>query len=165
MVTHVLTILVGRSSWEQTNIPGPECSDAGICDLCIEVLSDSAPGEIERDTPIKKVEYEFAGVQEYYILDASGEHIHFFANGPWPVPAPKSSQNRQASSVQRHCLVFNFVCATCTTNPDWKRWRWMRSIKPMRAKSYQASIRRAEALATELAQARAELARLRGTAG
>ena len=53
---------------------------AGICDLCIEVLSDSKKSEIERDTKTKKAEYAFAGVQEYYILDANEEHMHFYVS-------------------------------------------------------------------------------------
>ncbi len=41
----------------------------GVCDLCIEFLSDSTPAEVERDTVHKKEEYAKAGVAEYYILD------------------------------------------------------------------------------------------------
>ena len=51
----------------------------GICDLCIESLSDSGMKEILRDTKIKKSEYAFAGVQEYYILDPGNAHMHFYA--------------------------------------------------------------------------------------
>lgn len=55
-----------------------ERSYHGICDLCIEAISDSSKDEILRDTTIKKSEYAFAGVQEYYILDPTGEHMHFY---------------------------------------------------------------------------------------
>lgn len=55
-----------------------ERSYHGICDLCIEAISDSDPGEINRDINIKKSEYEFAGVQEYYILDPANQHMHFY---------------------------------------------------------------------------------------
>jgi Uma2 family endonuclease len=55
-----------------------ERSYRGICDLCIEALSDSDQGEIDRDIIIKKSEYEFAGVQEYYILDPADQHMHFY---------------------------------------------------------------------------------------
>lgn len=51
---------------------------AGICDLCIEFLSDSDKDEIERDTIDKKSEYAMIGVREYYILDASDTHMAFF---------------------------------------------------------------------------------------
>lgn len=50
----------------------------GICDLCVESLSDSTQREIERDTVHKKFEYNIVGVREYYILDPSGEHMKFF---------------------------------------------------------------------------------------
>jgi len=55
-----------------------ERSYSGICDLCVEVISDSHPTEIERDTQIKLVEYEFAGVQEYYILDEEHRYTKFY---------------------------------------------------------------------------------------
>lgn len=50
----------------------------GICDLCVESLSDSRPSEILRDTNIKKSEYAFAGVQEYYILDPENQYMVFY---------------------------------------------------------------------------------------
>jgi Uma2 family endonuclease len=50
----------------------------GICDLCIESLSTGNRREIERDTKVKKREYALAGVKEYFILDARGEHTAFY---------------------------------------------------------------------------------------
>ena len=50
----------------------------GICDLCVESLSDSSMKEILRDIKIKKSEYAFAGVQEYYILDPENEYMVFY---------------------------------------------------------------------------------------
>lgn len=50
----------------------------GICDLCVESLSDSRPSEILRDTTIKKSEYAFAGVQEYSILDPEDQYMIFY---------------------------------------------------------------------------------------
>ncbi|QTA78550.1 Putative restriction endonuclease type II, DUF820 [Desulfonema limicola] len=44
-------------------------SYAGICDMCIEVLSYSSLKEVVRDIIEKKREYERTGVKEYYILD------------------------------------------------------------------------------------------------
>lgn len=60
----------------------------GICDLCIESLSDSTQGEIERDVKTKKAEYEGVGVREYYILDASDEHMRFYYLTPQGDYAP-----------------------------------------------------------------------------
>jgi|688.fasta_scaffold42190_2 Uma2 family endonuclease len=50
----------------------------GICDLCVESLSDSNTQAILRDIKIKKSEYAFAGVQEYYILDPEDKHMVFY---------------------------------------------------------------------------------------
>lgn len=55
-----------------------DLSYRGICDLCVESISDSDKWEIERDIKTKKVEYEGAGVQEYYILDARGRYMTFY---------------------------------------------------------------------------------------
>ena len=50
----------------------------GVCDLCIEFLSDAEPWELERDTVHKKEEYAKAGVAEYYILDRMHNHTAFY---------------------------------------------------------------------------------------
>ena len=50
----------------------------GVCDLCIEFLSDSTPAVVERDTVHKKREYAKAGVAEYYILDRLHKHTAFY---------------------------------------------------------------------------------------
>ncbi len=49
----------------------------GIFDLCIESLSDSSQGEIDRDMIIKRAEYA-VGVQEYYILDERDIETQFY---------------------------------------------------------------------------------------
>jgi len=51
---------------------------AGICDLCIELISDSTKRAVERDTVHKKNEYAVIGVREYFILDPSGKHMAFY---------------------------------------------------------------------------------------
>lgn len=58
---------------------GPtERSYRGTCDLCVEVLSDSHQTEIDRDIIEKKAEYEFVGVQEYFILDEEHRYTKFY---------------------------------------------------------------------------------------
>ena len=57
-------------------------SFAGVCDAVVEFLSDSTPAEVLRDTEEKKRDYALAGVQEYYILDPTGEHMHFYRLTP-----------------------------------------------------------------------------------
>ncbi|RIK36904.1 MAG: hypothetical protein DCC55_25890 [Chloroflexi bacterium] len=54
----------------------------GICDLCVESISDSSRREIERDTVAKKQEYAAGGVREYFILDPNGEHMAFYRLTP-----------------------------------------------------------------------------------
>lgn len=53
----------------------------GICDLCVEILSDSTKAEVERDTVVKKQEYTQIGVKEYYILDWE-ERTVFYRHTP-----------------------------------------------------------------------------------
>lgn len=50
----------------------------GICDLCVEALSDSKPQEIKRDTETKFREYAARGVKEYYILYANDDELMGF---------------------------------------------------------------------------------------
>ena len=57
-------------------------SFAGVCDAVVEFLSDSTPAEVLRDMEEKKRDYALAGVQEYYILDPTGEHMHFYRLTP-----------------------------------------------------------------------------------
>src|SRR3990172_2488036 len=51
----------------------------GTYDLCVELISDLTAKAIKRDTVAKKGEYEAIGVREYYILDASNEHMVFYS--------------------------------------------------------------------------------------
>ncbi len=53
----------------------------GVFDLCVEVLSDSKPAEVRRDTETKKDEYEAGGVKEYLIIH-SGAHQGLYRCGP-----------------------------------------------------------------------------------
>jgi Uma2 family endonuclease len=55
-----------------------DCTFRGICDLCIEFVSDSTRKEIERDTKVKKQEYAGVKVPEYFILDADRRHTAFY---------------------------------------------------------------------------------------
>lgn len=54
-----------------------DISYKGVCDLCVELLSNSSQAEIERDVTIKKAEYAAAGIREYFILDHTGTHMEF----------------------------------------------------------------------------------------
>ncbi len=60
----------------------------GICDLCVEALSDSTKQEMERDTKVKFKEYAQVGVPEYYILYAHGKQQEFYRLTKFGVYAP-----------------------------------------------------------------------------
>jgi hypothetical protein len=61
----------------------------GICDLCVEALSDSKPQEIKRDTETKFREYAAGGVKEYYIVYANDEELMgFYRLNAWGVYVP-----------------------------------------------------------------------------
>ncbi len=53
-------------------------SYSGIFDLCVEAMSDSTVKVKQRDTVVKKGEYEYAGVREYYILDPNKKETAFY---------------------------------------------------------------------------------------
>ena len=53
----------------------------GICDMIVEELSDSTSAEVKRDTEEKRDGYARAGVKEYYILDPTDRHMHFYRLG------------------------------------------------------------------------------------
>ncbi len=69
-------------------------SYAGVCDLCVELLSTSNQANIERDITKKKAEYEAAGVHEYLILDRDGDHMEFnrlAANSKYEIVKPDAA--------------------------------------------------------------------------
>lgn len=58
-------------------IPGSQFYQ-GAFDLCIEFLSFGELSEVERDTVVKKREYEQGKVSEYFILDSRGKETVFY---------------------------------------------------------------------------------------
>lgn len=83
-------------------------SFAGIFDLCIEVLSDSDRGEIERDTRVKFLEYEQAGVREYYILDRKGTYTAFYQRTPTGQYAPIIPEHKPEGDLIRSEVLPGF---------------------------------------------------------
>ncbi len=53
----------------------------GICDMCVESVSDSTLAEARRDTEEKKRDYALAGVREYFILDPDDRYMRFYRLG------------------------------------------------------------------------------------
>ena len=64
---------------------GPDNSYHGVADLCIEAISYTTKKAKERDIIVKKEEYEYAKVKEYYILDDSKVNTHFYRLNRWGV--------------------------------------------------------------------------------
>ena len=58
---------------------------SGIFDLCIEAVSDSTVKVKQRDTVVKKGEYEYAGVREYYILDPNKKETAFYRRNAYGI--------------------------------------------------------------------------------
>jgi len=71
----------------------------GICDLCIEVLSDSKLSASKRDTQTKKAEYLAAGVPEYYIVHNDKRRCAFYYRNTDGIYAPIQLQNGLIHSV------------------------------------------------------------------
>jgi hypothetical protein len=79
----------------------------GVFDLCIEALSTTGRGAIERDTVTKKAEYAAGGVPEYYILHREPERQAFLtrtADGGYVPIAPQDGviRSRVLSGLQFH---------------------------------------------------------------
>lgn len=78
----------------------------GICDICIEFVSDSTPSEVERDTIVKKLEYAQAGVKEYFIFDKNHQETAFYRLSPDGDYQPISAG---AQGVIRSQVLSNFA--------------------------------------------------------
>ena len=62
---------------------GKENSYRGVFDMCVEALSYTTRDAKERDTIIKKGEYEQTGTKEYFILDDSKRETAFYRLNQW----------------------------------------------------------------------------------
>jgi len=128
-----------------------ERSYSGICDLCVEVISDSHPTEIERDTQIKLVEYEFAGVQEYYILDEEHRYTKFY-------------QRNRAGRYVEIPPDRNGVIRSATLPGFQFRQRDLRTKPPLETLAQDVTYQGYVLLAYQAAQARAAAAQEQATA-
>jgi Uma2 family endonuclease len=89
----------------------------GICDLCVELVSDSSRQEIERDAEIKLTEYQTVGVKEYYILYSKGEPMEFYRLNQQGVYVPIKRQN--GDLIQSSVLPgFQFRISDLYQQPD-----------------------------------------------
>ncbi len=132
----------------------------GICDLCIEFLSDSTPAEVKRDTILKKEEYAKAGVPEYYILDRRGNHTAFYQLNKQGVYEPMDGSEKgiirstvlEQFAFRRQNLEAQTPFKTLINDPIYK---------PFVLKSLQEEKRQKEEERLQKEQALAEVERLR----
>lgn len=121
----------------------------GICDLCIESLSDSTQKEIDRDVKTKKGEYEGVGVHEYYILDAGKTNMKFYRRTPGGVYAPLAPIDGEI--IQSAVLPgFQFRISDLHCQPPLIALANDEVYKHFVLPEYQAAIARAERLAAKL---------------
>ena len=142
-------------------------SFAGVCDAVVEFLSDSTQTEMLRDTEEKKLDYALTGEQEYYILDPTGEHMHFYRL------TPESQYDEippDAGEVVRSQLLpgFQFRLRDLYQLPELEELALDEVYRGYVLLKYQAAVASAaaETAARQLAEERlqaidAELARLR----
>ena len=142
-------------------------SFAGVCDAVVEFLSDSTQAEVLRDTEEKKLDYALAGVQEYYILDPTGEHMHFYRLTP---ESQYDEIQPEAGEVIRSQLLpgFQFRLRDLYELPELEELALDEVYRGYVLLKYQAAVAAAAAEATARRQAEeqlqtmaAELARLR----
>ncbi|KPA15597.1 protein containing DUF820, partial [Candidatus Magnetomorum sp. HK-1] len=96
-----------------------ETSYKGCFDICFEFLSDSNKKAVERDTVVKKHEYEKYGVREYYILDRLGDETAFYylsSNGRYKELKP----NKKGIIKSKVLKNFQFRVDDLYDLPDFK---------------------------------------------
>ena len=115
----------------------------GVCDMCIEALSDSTPEEIKRDTDTKLSEYEMVGVKEYYILYTKGEPMAFYRLNQHGVYVPiKPVKGNVIQSVM--LPGFQFRISDLSSQPSLKRMAFDPVYKDFILPYYQAEKKRAD---------------------
>lgn len=132
----------------------------GVCDMCIEALSDSKPEEIERDTDTKLWEYEAAGVKEYYILYSKGEPMEFYRLNRWGVYVP--IKRVQGDLIQSIVLPgFQFRVSDLYNQPSPKEMAFDPVYDKFVLPYYQEEKRARLAAEAKIKRLEAELARLK----
>jgi hypothetical protein len=141
-----------------------DCTYHGVCDLCIEFLSDSTVQDVRRDTIVKKAEYCQAGVREYFILDRKGKETAFYRL----TDAGTYAQIRQPGGIIRSEVLpgFQFRLQDLYDHPDFQERLDDSVYNSFILLDYQAEHQRAEAerQRAETADQRAEAERQRAEA-
>ncbi|KPA10120.1 protein containing DUF820, partial [Candidatus Magnetomorum sp. HK-1] len=132
---------------------GPfETSYKGCFDICFEFLSDSNQSAIERDTVVKKHEYEKFGVKEYYILDRLGDETAFYYLNSKGI-YKKLKPNKDGVIKSRILKNFQFREEDLYDRPDFKSLTNNRIYRKYVMVDYQKERKKAE---TERKKAEAE---------
>jgi len=131
----------------------------GICDMCIEAVSDSKPEEIKRDTDTKFGEYQAAGIKEYYILYSKGEPMEFYRLNRQSVYVP--IKRVEGDLIQSQVLPgFQFRVSDLYSQPDEKEMSFDSVYEQFVLPYYQEEKRARLAAETQIKRLEAELARL-----
>jgi Uma2 family endonuclease len=131
----------------------------GIFDLCIEALSDSKPGEAERDTVTKKAEYLAAGVTEYYIVHREEAQCGFFFRGEGGVYEPIPVRDGVLHS--RVLPGFRFRPGDLIAGPDTEQMLTDEVYRGFVLPAWQQDRQRIGVLESRADTAEAEVARLK----
>ncbi|KPA13478.1 protein containing DUF820 [Candidatus Magnetomorum sp. HK-1] len=137
-------------------MPPFDTSYKGCFDICFEFLSDTNKKAVERDTVIKRHEYEKYGVKEYYILDRLGNETAFYylnSKGTYKRLKP----NKEGIIKSRILKNFQFREEDLYNLPDFKSLtndsvysKYVMQDYQKEHKKYEAEKKRADSLEKEL---------------
>jgi Uma2 family endonuclease len=131
----------------------------GICNLCIEAISDSKKKYIAPDTEVKFSEYEIGGVQEYFILYSKDIHLEFYCleHGRY-VPIKRV----QGDVIQSQVLPgFQFRISDLDAKPSPQKMAFDPVYEKFVMPYYQAEKKARQAAEEKIKRLEAELARVR----
>jgi len=131
----------------------------GICNLCVEAISDSKKKYITQDTKVKFSEYEVGGVQEYFILHSKNVHTEFYCLDEHGCYVP--IKRVQGDVIQSQVLPgFQFRISDLDAKPSPRKMAFDPVYEKFVMPYYQAATKQAEA-EEKIKRLEAELARLK----
>ena len=116
----------------------------GICNLCVEAISDSKKKYIAQDTEVKFEEYEIGGVQEYFILYSKDIHLEFYCLDEHGLYVP--IKRVQGDVIQSQVLPgFQFRISDLDAKPSPRKMAFDPVYEKFVMPYYQAATKKAEA--------------------
>jgi Uma2 family endonuclease len=89
----------------------------GPPDLCVEIVS---PDSQARDWREKYLEYEAAGVREYWVIDPTSQHVEVYAmDNPSPAEAPQSPRSAYRRLEEKDGRLVSTVLPGFFLRPVW----------------------------------------------